>query len=64
MHGKMAFLGLYVYPFWDSDGGPIWLGMTEMPLPDRYEIGGSRKMVNGVIFGVEDLISATKSEVI
>ena len=60
MHRKMAFLGLYVCPFWDSDGGPIWLGMMEMPLPDRYEIGGSRKMVNGVIFGVEDLISATK----
>ena len=60
MHRKMAFLGLHVCPFWDSDGGPIWLGMTEMPLPDRYEIGGSRKMVDGVIFGVEDLISATK----
>ena len=60
MHGKMACLGLHVCPFWDSDGGPIWLGMTEMPLPDRYEIGGSRKMVNRVIFGVEDLISATK----
>ena len=60
MHGKMAFLGLYVCPFWDSDGGPRWLGMMDMPIPDRYEIGGSRKMVNGVIFGVEDLISATK----
>ena len=60
MHGKMAFLGLYVCPFWDSDGGPRWLGMMDMPIPDRYDVGSSRKMVNGVIFGVKYLTLATK----
>jgi hypothetical protein len=51
----MAFLGLYVCPFWDSDGDLRWLEMMDMPIPDRYEINYSRKMVNGVIFGVEYL---------
>ena len=52
---EMAFLGLYVCPFWDSDGDLRWLEMMDMPIPDRYEINDSRKMVNGVIFGVEYL---------
>ena len=46
MHRKMAFLGLYVCPFWDSDGGPRGLDMMDMPIPDRYEIGGSRTSSN------------------
>ena len=35
--------------------------MMDMPILDRYEIGGSKKMINGVIFGVEYLILATKT---
>ena len=64
MQGKMAFLGLYVCPFWDSDGGPRWLGMMDMQIPDRYEISGSRKLDSGVIFGVEYLILATKTNML
>ena len=33
-----------------------------MPIPDRYEIGCSQKMVSGVIFGVEHLILVMKSK--
>ena len=41
-------------------GARTRFGITDTPLPDRYEIGSSRKMVNGAIFRVEDLISATE----
>ena len=33
--GKMAFCGVYVWPFCGSDGAPQWLGMIDMPIPDR-----------------------------
>ena len=35
-----------------------------MPILDRYEIGCSHKMVSGVIFGVDYLISATKTKML
>ena len=41
-----------------------WLGMVFMPILDRYEIGCSHKMVSGVIFGVDYLISATKTKML
>ena len=33
-----------------------------MPILNRYEIGCSHKMVSGVVFGVDYLISATKTK--
>ena len=41
-----------------------WLGMVFMPILNRYEIGCSHKMVSGVIFGVDYLISATKTKML
>ena len=35
-----------------------------MPILDRYEIGCSHKMVSGVIFEVDYLISATKTKML
>ena len=35
-----------------------------MAIPDRYDNGESQKMVSGVIFGVEYLISATKANML
>ena len=35
-----------------------------MPIPDRFEIGWSKEMVSGVIFGVEYLILATKTKML
>ena len=35
-----------------------------MPIPDRFEIGGSKEMVSGVIFGVECLILAMKTKML
>ena len=35
-----------------------------MPILNRYEIGCSHKMVSGVIFGVDYLISATKTKML
>ena len=29
--------------------------MVNMPIPDRYDVGGSKKMAIGFIFGVEYL---------
>ena len=37
--------------------GPWWSGKVDMPIPVRYEIGWSQKVVSGVIFWVEYLIS-------
>ena len=36
--------------------------MEDTPIPDRFKIGLSKEMVRGVIFGVEYLISATKTK--
>ena len=44
--------------------GPQWLGMVDMPILDRFEIGLSKEMVSGVIFGVEYLILATKTKML
>ena len=30
---------VYVWLFWGSDGAAQWLGMIDMPIPDRFEIG-------------------------
>ena len=30
--------------------------MVDTPIPERYEIGGLKKLVSGVIFGVEYMI--------
>ena len=38
--------------------------MEDIPIPDRFEIGSSKEMVRGVIFGVELLILATKSKML
>ena len=35
-----------------------------MPIPDRFEIGGIKEMVSGVIFGVEYLILARKTKML
>ena len=35
-----------------------------MPIPDRFEIGGIKEMVSGVIFGVEYLILTTKTKML
>ena len=43
--------------------GPWWLGKVDMPIPVRYEIGWSQKVVSGVIFGVEYLILATNTKI-
>ena len=44
--------------------GPQWLGMVNMPILDRFEIGLGKEMVSGVIFGVEYLILATKTKML
>ena len=44
--------GKFVQPFWGSDGPPQ-SGMVDMLIPDRFEIGFSKEMVCGVIFGVK-----------
>ena len=36
--------------------------MVDTPIPDRFEIGSSKDLVGGVIFGVEFLISARKTD--
>ena len=38
--------------------------MVDTPIPDRFEIGLSKEMVRGVIFGVEYLILATKTKML
>ena len=38
--------------------------MVDMPIPDRFEIGFSKEMVCGVIFGVKYQILATKTKMI
>ena len=38
--------------------------MVDMPIPDRFEIGLSKEIVSGVIFGVEYLILATKTKML
>ena len=35
-----------------------------MPTPNRFEIGGSKGMGRGIIFGVEYLILATKTKIL
>ena len=35
-----------------------------MPIPDRFEIGSSKDLVDGVIFGVEYLILARKTKML
>ena len=35
-----------------------------MPIPDRFDISRSKEMVNGVIFGVEYVISFTKTKML
>ena len=34
-----GFFRVYVWLFWGSDGAAQWLGMIDMPIPDRFEIG-------------------------
>ena len=36
--------------------------MVDTPIPDRFEIGSSKDLVGGVIFGVEYLILARKTK--
>ena len=55
-----GIFGLYMWPFWDSDGGPGWSGMVDMPILDRYKIGGRKRLADGVIFWGEYLILVTK----
>ena len=38
--------------------------MIDMPISDRFEIGRSKEMVNGVNFGVEYVISFTKTKML
>ena len=38
--------------------------MVDTPILDRFEIGKSKEMVGGVIFGVEYLISAMKANML
>ena len=40
------------------------MGMVDMPIPDRFEIGSGKEIVNGVILGVEYLILATKTKML
>ena len=42
--------------------GPQWSGLVDMLIPIRNEIGCSKKMISEVIFGVENLILATKTK--
>ena len=42
--------------------GPLMVEMVDVPISDRFEIGLSKEMVNGIIFGVEYLILATKKK--
>ena len=44
--------------------GPQLLGMLDMLIPNRFEIGFSKEMVCGVIFGVKYQILATKTEML
>jgi len=57
---KMVFLGCACGHFWDSDSAPGWPGMVDMPILDRYKIGGRKRLVHGFIFGGEYLILVTK----
>ena len=38
--------------------------MVDTPIPDTFEIGSSKEMVRGVIFGVEYPILATKTKML
>ena len=38
--------------------------MVDKSIPDRYKIGGSNRMVRGVLCGVEYLILATKTKML
>ena len=52
-----------MWPFWDSDGGPGWSGMVDMPILDRYKISGRKRLVDGFIFGGDfSLILVTRWE--
>ena len=55
MLGKELFFGCMCGHF-GARMGPPMVGNGDMPITDRFEIGGSKEMVSGVIFGVEYLI--------
>ena len=52
MIGKQLFLGCMCGRF-GALMGPQWLGTVDMLIPDRFEIGFSKEMICGVIFGVK-----------
>ncbi len=51
--GKQLFFWVHVWPFWGSAGAFRWSGMVVPQISDRFEIGGTKEVVRGVIFGVE-----------
>ena len=40
------------------------MGMVDMPIPDRFEIGFCKELVCGVVFGVEFQILVTKTKML
>ena len=44
--------------------GPHQLGMVDKLIPNRFEIGFSKEMVCGVIFGVKYQILASKTKML